>query len=444
MKQVPDFPLKDMPRGAHWPQFRETVESPHAVLASDITRKVLDNGLTILVKEVYPASVISLSIWARVGSVDETDEIAGISHFVEHMLFKNTKTRGVGQIAREIHSLGGYMNGFTSYDCTCYWIVLPSRYFETALDIQADAILNPLFLQEEVEKERRVIIEELKMYEDRPDAYCFERLMDLAYSRHRYKRSIIGFEDVLLNLGTEDISDYYHGYYKPNNMAVVLVGDVRTGDALRKISETLGKLRPGEIPWNPSPAEPPQKELRTRAMKGDIKNAHLMMGYHVPDIFSRDSFACDLLSTIMGEGRSSRLYQSLREKRRLVNCITAGVFVEKYPGLFTVEAVLEPRKVDSAREAIFQEVERIQAEGVTEEELQKAKNIAEARYVFSQETVEGQSKKLGYFEIIGDYTLADRYVKKLYSVTREDILRVSHTYLQRENLSVVSYLPGED
>jgi len=439
-----DFLLKTMPPGGLWPQFKETVESPHAGLASDITRKVLDNGLTILVKEVYPASVIALSIWARVGSVDETDEVAGISHFVEHMLFKNTKTRGVGQIAKEIHSLGGYMNGFTSYDCTCYWIVLPSRYFETALGIESDAILNPLFLEEEVDKERRVIIEELKMYEDRPDAYCFERLMDLAYSQHRYKRTIIGFEDVLLRLSAKNVADYYHSYYKPNNLAIVLVGDVRTGDALEKISEAFGKLRPGEIPWNPSPAEPPQKELKMRTLNGDIKNAHLMMGYHVPDIFSKDAFACDLLSTILGEGRSSRLNFSLRETKRLVNCISAGVFVEKYPGLFTIEAVLEPHKVLPAQEAIFQELERIQAEGVTDEELQKAKNIAEARYIFTQETVEGQSKKLGYFEIIGDYTLADRYVKKLYSVTREDILRVSHTYLQKENLSVVSYLPKED
>ena len=180
----------------------DNFEPPFAALSSDVNRYVLDNGLVILTKEVYPSNVAFLSLWARVGSTYENDEQAGISHFVEHMLFKNTRKRKVGQVAQEIHALGGYLNGFTSFDCTAYWMVIPGSAFSKALEIQHDAAFNPVFDPGEVEKERNVIIEEIKMYKDRPADYLSEKVMQQAMQKHRYGRSIIGFEDTLNTIKT--------------------------------------------------------------------------------------------------------------------------------------------------------------------------------------------------------------------------------------------------
>ncbi|MBM3464219.1 MAG: insulinase family protein [Armatimonadetes bacterium] len=414
---------------------------PAALLSSDVSRHVLDNGLTVLVKEVYPASVVSLSIYSRVGSVDEPDERAGISHFIEHMLFKGTPRRPVGKIAQEIHSLGGYLNGFTSYDCTCYWIVLPSRCFSTALDIEADAILNPLLNPVEVEKEARVIIEELKMYEDRPEAYCFQKLMRLAYNRHPYGRPIIGYEDVVLRSGVTELEEHYRQYYHPNNMAVVVVGDVRAETAVREVDQVLGHLKPAQVRRREREPEPAQRKERFLQVEGDIATAHMQIGWHIPDVFHDDTFACDILSSILGEGRSSRLYRRLREERAVVTNIGASIFAERDPGLFIVDAALDPARVDDAREGVAAEIARVVKDGVTETEVQKAKNMVEATYVFAQETVEGQGRKIGYYEMLGDYALAERYVQKLYHVTPDDVVRVAEKYLVGRNCSTVAYVP---
>lgn len=418
-------------------------EIPHALLASQVTRKTLKNGLTVLVKEVYPASVVCLSLWAKVGSCREDDAKAGISHFVEHMLFKGTKNRPVGKIAQEIHGLGGYINGFTSYDCTCYWIVLPSAYFTTALEIQADAVRNPLFLPEEVEKEGSVIIEEIKMYQDRPESFCYEKLMALAFTKHRYRRPIAGYEDVVASLRCEDLVDFYNSYYRPNNMAVVIVGDVTTEKAVRAVNRCFGGMTRADIPSSPSPSEPRQRKGRSKSYEGDIRSSHLQMGFHAGGIFHPETHACDLLASILGEGRSSRLHQSLREKSALVTGISSSILAEREEGIFMIEAAMDRKNIREARRIILQEIEKVKEQGVTEYELEKAKNMVESSYIFSQETVEGLCKKLGYYEMMGDYTLTDTYIQKLYEVTLEEIQAVARKYLVDSNLSVVEYTPHQ-
>jgi zinc protease len=416
---------------------------PVELLVSDVTRHVLPNGLTVLVKEVYPASVVSISIWSRVGSLDESDDAAGISHFLEHMLFKGTPRRPVGKIAQEIHSLGGYLNGFTSYDCTCYWIVLPSRCFEVALDIEVDAILHPLLEPAEIQKEANVIVEELKMYEDRPESYCFQRLMETAFRSHRYRRPIIGYESIIRASGVAELERHYQRFYRPNNLCVVVVGDVRTDAVVRAVEAQLGHLQAGPIVRDERVAEPAQGEHRRLDIDGDITAARLQMGFHIPNVFETDTFACDILASVLGEGRSSRLYRSLREERAMVMSIGASIFAEKDPGLFLIDATLEADRIREAENLIREELERIANDGVTQHEVQKARNMVEAAYIFSQETVEGQGKKLGYYEMMGDYRLADRYTQHLYEVTADDIQRVTQRYLREANCTTVAYRPRQ-
>lgn len=435
--------MSDLGRTRRMPIAASHAMPPHDVdlLASDVARHVLPNGITVLVKEVYPASVVSLSIWSRVGSLDETDERAGISHFLEHMLFKGTPRRPVGRIAQEIHSLGGYLNGFTSYDCTCYWIVLPSRCFSTALDIETDAILHPLLDPDEIAKESKVIVEELKMYEDRPDSYCYQQLMSTAFTVHRYRRPIVGYEDVVLRTTAAELHEHYERFYRPNNLCVTVVGDVRAERAVAEIEQMLGHLRPGEVQRDAVEAEPPQLAFRARHLEGELATAHLQMGFHTPTVFDDDIFACDILASVLGEGRSSRLYRRLRERDGLVSGVGASVFSEKHPGLFIVDATVSTDRLDAVHDAVCEEIARVAEVGVDEAEVRKAKNMVEAGYVFAQETVEGQGRKLGYYEMLGDYRLAERYVERLYEVTPDDVMRAARTYLTPDRCSLVTYRP---
>ena len=416
-------------------------EAPFAVLASDVNRYVLDNGMVVLTKEIYPSNVVFLSLWAKVGSADEPDEKAGVSHFVEHMLFKNTKKRKVGEVAQEIHSLGGYLNGFTSFDCTAYWMVLPGKHFHKALEIQYDAIFNPLFDAKEVEKERNVILEELRMYRDQPEDYLGEKLMETAYTKHRYGRPVIGYEEVLNNTGPAELKEYYQNYYKPNNTFLLAVGDVNTMDIVRRIERTYRKLKDGKVERSFSPEEPEQKELRRIEMEGDILTGYLQFALHIPSIFDRDIYSCSILASILGEGKSSRLYRELREKRKIVNSISAYTYTQRQPSLLFIDVELPPEHIEEAEKAIFEIMQDLVENGFTQQEFKRAKNLTESSYIYGQETVEGAGRKIGFAEVMGDYMLVEKYIQRLVGVDPDETLEVAAKYLVPENCSIGIYRP---
>lgn len=416
-------------------------EAPFAVLASDINRYVLDNGMVILTKEVYPSKVVFLSLWARVGSSFETDEEAGIAHFVEHMLFKNTKKRGVGQVAQEIHALGGYLNGFTTYDCTAYWMVMPGQSLPKALEIQYDAIFNPLFDAKEVEKERSVILEEIKMYKDRPADYISQKLMETAFKKHRYGRPIIGFEETVKKVTPESLRKYYTNHYRPNNCFLLAVGDVDTLDIVKKCERTYRKLKEGKVSKNVSPKEPAQKRMRRIEKTGAIKTGHLQMAYHIPSIFDRNIYPVSLLSHVLGTGESSRLFRELRERRKLVNEISTFTYAQRDPSLLFIESELPPENIEEAEKAIFEIIDDIIKNGLDDREFQRAKNLTEANYIFNQETVEHQGRKIGYAEVMGDYMMVEKFIQRLVDVRKSDAKKAAARYLKRKNCTIAVYRP---
>ncbi len=420
---------------------RENSEVPFAGLASDINRYILDNGMIVLTREVYPSRVVYLSLWARVGSTYEADEEAGISHFVEHMLFKTTRKRKVGQVAQEIHALGGYLNGFTSFDCTAYWMVLPGESLTRALEIQYDAIFNPLFEAREVEKERGVIIEEIKMYKDRPGDYLGQKLLGTAFRKHRYGRPIIGTEDILKNIGTDQLRRYYNQYYRPNNCFLLAVGDVDSLDIVRKCERTYRKLKEGKVVRNNSPREPGQKKFRRFEMEGDITSAHMQLAFHIPSIFDREIYPVSILATVLGGGESSRLYRELREKRKLVTHISAHAWAQRDPALLFIDVELPPENIARTEEAIFEIIEDMAKNGITRREFLRARNLAEARYVFGQETVETQGNKIGYAEVMGDYMMVEKFIVRLVQTTMEETAQVAGLYLSRDNCTLGIYRP---
>jgi zinc protease len=411
---------------------------PAAPVTSRITEDTLKNGIKILVKRSESSAVVSISIWVRVGSIYETNPIAGISHFIEHMLFKGTKKRMVGEIAKEIHAKGGYMNAFTDFETTCYWIVLPSKYLDAALEIQSDALLNSTFDETELKKECKVIIEELKMYEDRPESFAFEKLLALAYKKHPYGRPIIGFEESLLQLTRQDLISYFQKWYTSNQMFVTIAGDVNPSGTIRKIKAALRDIPSGEekIQFE---EEPQQQEFRIQEMTGDIARSWLQIGFHVPNAIHPDYYTLRLIGTLLGEGRSSRLNLTLKEKKQLVDNIEAGIFAQQHPGLFFFSAVLEDKNIAQTEKGVWEEIRKLQEELVSQEELLKVKQMAESGYIFSQETVEGQGRVLGYWEMLGDYTLAEKMVENYFKVTPEQIQTAAQKYFSKENCSEILY-----
>ncbi|MFQ5486037.1 MAG: M16 family metallopeptidase, partial [Desulfobacterales bacterium] len=411
------------------------------MLRDGVKKRVLDNGLTVLVKENHVSPVVAIFTYVKAGYFNEPDSLVGISHLMEHMFFKGTSRRGVGEMAKETKSLGGYLNASTIYDHTLYYTVLPSRNFSQGLDIQSDALMHPVFKPEELKQETEVVIQEAKRKLDRPAAVAMERMFELAFDRHRMKRWRIGTEEGLRSLSREDFLSFHRDLYHPKNIILVVVGDVSAERALREIEKVYGDFEEGVLRKEESPAEPPQREFKYRQLRGDIQQGYLTVGFHTPEAFHPDSYAVEILAFVLGYGRSSRLYHNIKQQVNLVNTISASNYELNDLGIFMVEAIVEPQKVARAEKAIFQEIAKVRSEPVTEEELTKARNILESHYVSSMQSVSGQASMLAAYEALGDYHLAEQYLSNLYEVTYRDVLRVANRYLIMNNCSLLEYVP---
>lgn len=413
-------------------------------LFAGVRKKVLDNGLTVLINEDRAAGVVALEVFVKIGSNNETDDIWGWSHGIEHMLFKGTARRGVGDVAREVTELGGTMNAGTWYESTTYYITCPREGFTRALDIHADVLEHSAFREEDLDRERRVLVEELNMYRDVPDGVGFtlDELMNVAFTRHRYRRAVIGIAESLEKTSREAIVDYYRRGYVPANMVYVVVGDVDADDALAAIESTLGTI-PARPPRLPAPdPEPEQTTFRHVALTGDIEEAYFKIAFHIPGERHEDTPALRVLTHLLGSGRSSRFHRNLVEEAGLVSHIGLMDVSSADPGVLIVDATAEPKDVEEAIAAVYVEARRFHDELVTEADLEKALNNVIAAFVSTLESVQGQASMLGHFELLGDHALADAYAAEIARVSAEDVRRVAARYLRFDASTVLTYLPG--
>jgi zinc protease len=408
-----------------------------------VIKKRLPNGLTVLLKEDHANPIVALNVWFGVGSVNEAANMTGLAHFQEHMVFKGTKRHGVGDIANLIKSAGGNLNAATSYSYTMYYVVLPSKAFSLGLDIQADAMMNSTFDAEEFKKERLVVIDEARMYDDTPDAYIFYRTMELGYQVHHYRRPIAGYEEVVRKFTRDQLLDFYKRHYRPTNAVLVVVGDVQPDLAMAEIERVYGGWRNGHVDMIQSPAEPPQSELRLTSMRGSIDHAYMGVGFHVPSILDPDYPALEMLTTLLGSGKSSRLYRRVVEEKQLATTANATLLAEKWPGYFMMFASMTDDRWSDACDAILDELMRFQDEPAHPDELLKARRQIEKSMYGELETVEGQASNLGYYELLGDYRLAEEHREAIRRVTPEEIMAVARKYFTPDNCSVVSYFPKE-
>lgn len=403
----------------------------------------LEDGLTLIVQEDHSAPVASVQAWCQTGSIDEDRHLgAGLSHILEHMLFKGTATRSTNAFAQGVQNQGGYINAYTSYDRTVFWIDIPAKGVSTALDLLSDAMMNSTLPPEEYTKEQEVIRREFAMGYDDPDRMAGLQLFATAYAEHPYRLPVIGHIEIYNKLTRDEVLEYYKARYVPNNLFFVVVGDVDAEKVHDQMAEFFAKYPRKSLPPHFIPQEPVQLGRREDHREFPTELTRLNMAWHTPPITHPDVPALDLLATILGDGRSSRLYQRVREELGLVHSVDAYSYTPGDPGLFGIGAVLDPDKREAATKAIFAVLDEAKAKGVSAAELEKAKRKMVSQHINGLTTMRGKASDLGSnWQLTRNLNFSNDYLAAVQRVTTEDIARVLRTYFEDKNLSVTSLNP---
>jgi zinc protease len=406
-----------------------------------VRREVLDNGLTLLVQPDHSAPVVAVVTLVKAGFFDEPDHWTGISHVLEHMFFKGTPRRGVGAIARETKSAGGYLNASTTYDHTSYFTVLPASGLATALDIQSDALRNSSIDADELARELQVIIQEAKRKLDTPSAVAYETLHEVMFDRHRIRRWRIGTEDQLARLTRDDLWAYYRSRYVPARSIVAIVGDVDADQAL-----SLARAAYGDWPAAPgavdrSPEEPERREVRARTLRGDVSQAELVLGWRAVPPLHPDSPALDLAAAVLGSGRGSWLYRTLREPG-IVTWAAAHNYAPTELGVFSVSGELRPERLEAAVGGVAETLARLTLMGPTEDDLERARTLVRARWARRLESMEGRASALAGAEALEDVGLLDREYARLAEISAAEVREVAARHVAPDAVAAVVYLPA--
>jgi zinc protease len=404
----------------------------------------LENGLTLIIREDHSAPVVSAQAWCKAGSIDEGKWLgAGLSHVLEHMLFKGTTTREAGRIDQEVQDAGGYMNAYTSFDRTVYWINVPNTGGKVAIDILCDIVQNATLPADEMVKEKQVILREMDMNQDDPSQRSARRLFETAYTRSPYRFTIIGYPDIYNEVQRDDVFAYYREKYAPNNLFFVVVGDVNARNVVEQIRGAFAKTKTRPMPPAVLPEEPRQVAAREMIEEAPIEMGHFHFSWHIPDLRHADVPLLDILATLLGSGRSSRLYQEVREKQGVVNSVDAWTYSPGNPGLFGMSAVVDPDKFNVARAAMLAEADKMKTNLVTAEELGKAVKQFTAATLASRKTMQGQAQDLGSsWMAASDLNFSARYLEAVKRATPADLQRVAREYLTPENRTLYALLPA--
>jgi zinc protease len=405
-----------------------------------VQRRKLPNGLTVLVRRDTSAPVVAMVTYVTAGYFDETDDVVGIAHVLEHMYFKGTPTRGVGEIARQTKAVGGYLNAATIYDHTLYYAVVPSSGWESALDIQADAYRNSTIDADELARELEVIIQEAKRKADNPGAVTNETLYELLHDRHRIRRWRIGREEGLRKLRSEDVLRFFRNFYRPSTTTLAIVGDVDPAAAFAAVEKLYGDIPAGTPELYPGAEESAAPEFRVRELAGDIAQTQFAIGWRAPGLMDPDAPALEVLSTVLAAGRASRLYRAVRE-RKLAAGISAFHYTPRDIGVFAIQAECPPERAAEAIDATWDQLRRIREEGIGALELERARRLLESRWVRRLEDMEGQANHLAEWEAVGGWELGDRYFERVMTVTADDVQRVAREHLRESQAAVMVYRP---
>src|SRR5689334_1413665 len=419
--------------------------SVHAAAAAEPHEHTLANGMKVLLVEVPKAPVATVQVWYKVGSRNEVMGRAGLSHMLEHMMFKGTAKYPKGSFSRLIRKNGGMDNAFTSQDFTAYFENLAADRVELALEMEADRMQGLIFDVNELKTEREVVKEERRLRtEDDPQGALVEALFAQAYLSHPYHWPVIGWFGDLEAMTLEDLQRHYDTYYSPNNATLVVVGDIKADQLLPTIKHLFEPIPRGPEPKPVLTMEGEQKGERRFLLKREAQVPFVMMGYRVPNYVSEDAYALDVLESILSRGKSSRLYQSLVYDQKLSLAVGAEYgLMQTDPGLFYFYALISPgQKVEVVEEALHKEIKRLQTEPPTEQELQRAKNQVEASRVFEQDSNFRHAMLLGQAESVGaGWRKVDQFLERIHAVTAKEVQRVAVQYLLEDARTVGTLIP---
>ncbi len=418
-----------------------TIELP--AIPAGVHLVTLDNGLTVIIKEDHSAPVVSAQAWCRTGSINEGSWLgAGLSHVLEHMLFKGTTTRGAGRIDQEVQDVGGQMNAYTSFDRTVYYINAPNTGAKVAVDILCDIMQHATLPADELVKELDVIRREMDMNVDDPARRAGRRLFETAYTTSPYRFTIIGYPDIFNQLQREQIFSYYSEKYIASNCFYVVVGDVNAAEVEAQIRAAYANAKFKSLPPTVLPEEPRQLGKRELIEHATIELGHLHFSWHIPSLRHPDVPILDVLATLLGGGRSSRLFREVREKQGVVHSVDAWTYNPGNPGLFGMSAVVDPDQFDAARAAMLAEIERMKREPVSAAELTKAVKQFTAGTLSAQKTMQGQAQDLGSNWMAAmDLNFSARFLESVKRITPADLQRVARHYLTPENRTLFALLP---
>lgn len=411
-------------------------------LLGKVEELTLENGFKVIVKEDPKLPLVAFQLWVKAGSFFERDREAGITHLIEHMIFKGTERYPKGQVAKKIEAIGGHINAYTSFDHTVYHLEVPKSGSKDALDILLDAVLRPLFDPNELELEREVVLEEYRRALDKPEMVLGWDFLRLCFDEHPYGRPIIGYESSIRTISRELVLEYMKRYYVPNNMFLVACGDITLKEIEDDVKNAFKDLKESvksahDVTYNM------ESNKSFKVINKDVNQAYMELGWHTVPITHEDTPTLEVLEAILGNGKSSRLYENLRTKKRLVNSISVGNMSLKEAGLFTIYATLEVQDIKDALDEILRQIGLMWRGEFGDEEIESAKRKLELQTLSDLEGVSGQARNIGFFEsYFGSYRGFYDYIARLKRVTRQDILTVTQRYLSPKAMKLALLLPN--
>lgn len=410
--------------------------------AYEVSEATMGNGLKVLVQEDHSAELVAVDVWVKAGNINETPENNGVSHFIEHLVFKGTKKRPQGKADLEIESLGASLDASTSRDWAHFHTTVASRYYKTALDVLADVLANASFNTEDIERERKVILDEIARRDENPLELVDGLLHKTAYKEHPYRLTVEGTKESVQKITRENILKYYNTYYVPNNMTVVIVGDVDKMEAVDAVGSVFSALTRKDLPAVRIPQEPEQTEVRRDYLAKPLKQTHMMIGFHGPSVASiEDTCAMDVLLSYLGVGYRSWLSSELRDNQKLIIQGTGDFLTHKDPSILSIYAALEPGNEKKVEQAVLGKIKDLRANPVSDFDLSRAKRSLEGNYAFDNETYQGQANALGFYDAISGYKFAVNYIANIRKVTPADVQRVVQKYLDPDKAIVVTVGP---
>ena len=409
-----------------------------------VTQATLENGLQVLMLEDHRAPVVTVQVWYKVGSRNERPGITGISHLLEHLMFRGTPKYGQGEFSRLVQEKGGSHNAFTTNDQTVYFENSASAHLDLLLELEADRMANLTLDDTSFTAEKKIVMEERRTRTaDEPAADLYEQVSAAAFTAHPYGWPVVGWMSDLEAISLDDVKSYRQIFYAPTNAILVVAGDITPSTLLPKIRATFGAIPAGPTVPKVTSQEPPQRGERRVTLKRPASLPVYIAGYHVPNYKSEDSFPLTLLSVVLAGGRSSRLQTVLVEDKALA--LTADADYDRTsqdPSQFTLSMRVAPGKSwKDAEAALYQEVEKLKTHLVSEKELERAKNLVEASFAYGQDSLFYRTMQIGEYASLGDWTLIQKVIPSIRAVTAEDLQRVAKTYLTEENRTVGLLMP---